>query len=489
MFKHTYPIGFRKVLRGRPAAWAERLARFCLAGLIFLVAACGPLPETGVPAPATDAPLPGGVSDPATAMATSGPTAAPAEGQPTPAATSTGLPRLPDEPEPELYPDLSAGELPAGPAEFLLPLTIRHLGADRAVLFFELRQPAEGFLLYQQVAPERQATQAIPLTGGTTRHQLVLEGLAPGAEYLAVVGLRDAQGALTQPLLAGQAWGSLRFRALSGEAPLRVGVLGDASFGDPGTEALVQEMAGHDLDFVLHTGDVVAEIQDDDGPVDAYKKKFYQTLSPLLHRLPVYTVIGNHDYDAPARWEDSVFYYYAFPPFPDPQFEGINPQGKNQFYAFAYGDIQFLMLDTQVIFGVEGREAEQAWMAERLADPRFRYTIPVFHVPPFFSGSVHPNDQLPVRRSWHPLFAAAQVPLALSGHSHHYERLQAEGITYIVTGGGSSILYAPGEVLAESQVFARRTHFVLLEIHPDRIDLAAIDRDGEQIDQATIPLP
>jgi predicted phosphodiesterase len=246
-------------------------------------------------------------------------------------------------------------------------------------------------------------------------------------------------------------------------------------------------MVSHNPDFVIHTGDVVAEIQENNGPVEAYALKFYKTLSPLLHQLPVYTVIGNHDYDAAARWQDSYFYYYAFPPITDQRF--INPPQKrdNQYYAFAYNDIQFLMLDSQVFFGASGREEQETWMTERLSDPRFRYTIPVFHVPPFFSGSVHPDDQLPVRQFWHPIFVPAHIPLVFSGHSHHYERLEADGIAYIVSGGGSGTLYASGEILPESQLYSRRTHFVFMEIYRDHIELTAIDKEGELFDQAVIP--
>ena len=418
---------------------------------------------------------------------------------PSPIATRPAAPPIPSELTATPFPNFVEGELPAGPAAYLLPLTTRHLGEDRAVLFFELSEPGEGYLLYQEILPGQLEAEvvppgllevkAIPFSAAETRQQLTLDGLTPGTEYLAVVGVKDAQGTLRQPAFLGENWGSVRFRTLSGRVPLRVGVFGDASFGDPATEALVQQMAGQDLDFVLHTGDVVAKIQENSGPVEAYALKYYQTLAPLLHQLPIYTVIGNHDYDQPARWKDSYFYYYAFPPFPDPPFGDAPQQGKQQYYAFAVHGIQFLMLDSQVIFGVSGREAQAAWMAERLADPRFRYTIPVFHVSPFFSGAVHPEDQIPVRRSWHPVFASARVPLAVSGHSHHYERLAIDGITYIVSGGGSRILYAPGEVLPQSQVFARRTHFVLLEIYPDRIELSAVDKDGEWFDQAAVPLP
>lgn len=47
------------------------------------------------------------------------------------------------------------------------------------------------------------------------------------------------------------------------------------------------------------------------------------------------------------------------------------------------------------------------------------------------------------------------MPLVLSGHSHHYERLFADGITYFVSGGGSGTLYAIGDILPESQLSMR----------------------------------
>jgi hypothetical protein len=101
---------------------------------------------------------------------------------------------------------------------------------------------------------------------------------------------------------------------------------------------------------------------------------------------------------------------------------------------------------------------------------------------------VHPDDGRPVRLSWNWRFEESNVPLALSGHFHHYERLISNGITYIVSGGGSSTLYAKGESLPESQLYARKTHFVLLEIFEDHIDLTAISLDGEIIDQSTVQI-
>jgi 3',5'-cyclic AMP phosphodiesterase CpdA len=202
----------------------------------------------------------------------------------------------------------------------------------------------------------------------------------------------------------------------------------------------------------------------------------------------VYTVPGNHDYDADIRLGQTPFYYHAFPPFPDPGFPGQEAAERNQYYAFRRDDLQFILLDTQVLFGVSGREDQARWLSERLNDPRSGPTIAVMHVAPYSSSSVHPTDSLPPRQQWVPLLEAADVPLVLSGHFHGYERLAANGITYLVAGGGSSTLYAFADRLPESQASARRTHFVLLEVDGGPIRLTAIALGGEVLDQATVTL-
>ena len=320
---------------------------------------------------------------------------------------------------------------------------------------------------------------------GQTRQAIPLEGLAAGVSYQAQVLLGSEAAGFEQLEFAGEPWGSVRFRTAGGEHPLRVGVLGDASFGDEATTELVNLMASQDLDFVIHTGDVVYETDSSD-LLNSYVKNFYLPFSPLLHEMPVYTVLGNHDYDDVLVWQGDPFYDYAFPPFEDPAFSYPESRRNNQYYAVTYQDIQFLFLDSQTFFGVEGRADQDAWLEERLADTRFRFTIPIFHVAPYSSSVVHPDDSRPVRLIWNPLFEQYGVPLSFSGHFHHYERLVANGITYIVSGGGSSVLYAQGEALPESQVYLRRTHFVLMEIYEDEIRLTAISKEGELLDQAVV---
>lgn len=382
-------------------------------------------------------------------------------------------------------PDYFSQAYPIGDNGYVIPLTARRVADDWGTFFFELQQPSDGKLVYRDEVTLTQGEMAF--TANETRQMITIEGLTPGANYQALVLLGSEGSGYQQPGFAGEEWGEIQFHTVGNDWPLRVGVLGDASFGDVATQALVDLMSSQNLDFVIHTGDVVYETESLDIK-NSYLQKFYLPFKSLLRKGPVYTVLGNHDYDYAVRWQEAPFYDYAFPPFPDPDFSYPDSRRGNQYYALAYQDIQFLMLDTHVFAGGEGREEQDAWLAERLTDGRFRITIPVFHVAPYSSSIVHPDDRLPVLYSWNWRFEQANVPLSLSGHFHHYERLIANGITYVVTGGGSSTLYAQGELLPESQIYARRTHFVLLEIYADHIELAAISVEGDVIDRATIPI-
>ncbi len=245
-------------------------------------------------------------------------------------------------------------------------------------------------------------------------------------------------------------------------------------------------MAAYPLDFVIHTGDLVYQTSENASTAEAFALKYYRPFSPILHHTPVYAVPGNHEYAKDACVDNQPFYFDVFAPLADLD-QGDQPvTGKRQYYAIVYQNIQFLFLDSQVFFGEEGKQEQEDWLKERLQDDRFIYSVVIFHIPPFTSSLIHPKDSLPVRQDLQPLFAAARVPLVLSGHSHNYERLNVDGTTYIVSGGGSGELYPAGKHDPHSQVFSMSSHFVLLELYSDHISITAIDTDGEIIDQSTV---
>ncbi len=266
-----------------------------------------------------------------------------------------------------------------------LPLTIQHVSETGATLFFELETPADGGLLYWSSAEPDQIS-VVPISADVDRHQVRLEGLIPGAQYQAVVGLSVGGNLYQSPNFRGREWGLVNFHTLGGEEPLRIGVIGDSGLGEQSTLALAEQMASQDLDFVLHTGDVVYLMNNHPDPFEAYAEKYYEPLAPLLHEMPIYPVVGNHDIERATLWEGKPFYYYAFPPFITPTYSPSDFNGQNQWYAVAFGPLQFLMLDTQTLFGEAGLAEQTAWLEDRLADERFEFTIPVFHVPPYSSG-------------------------------------------------------------------------------------------------------
>jgi hypothetical protein len=370
---------------------------------------------------------------------------------------------------------------------YTLPPVIQNVTENSAVVFFELSNPADGLIVYSPTSdPSRQTI--IQIDQLSARHQVVIPNLEPDTEYKVSVGMKSTVPNLLQsPGYRGESWDSVRVKTLRNETPVRGAIIGDGGFGSETTFRLANEMAANDLDFVLYAGDIVYNIGDDIDPYEAFALKYYLPLAPLLKTIPVYPAVGNHDVEPAARVENVPFYYTAFPPFPDPRFAPSDHEGRNKWYAFSYADIQFLSLDSQVFYNEEGEEIQTTWIQERLADTRFTNSIPFFHIPPFNSGN-HTFDGLPVRDNWIPLFEGSNVPLVISGHDHNYQHLQVNGISYLISGGASEVLYDQQVLLPESVYFARRTHYVLMEIYPDRIDLRAIALGGETIDQFTVLL-
>jgi len=379
-------------------------------------------------------------------------------------------------------------ELPTSGIAYILPLTVQAVSEQSAQLLFELERPTEGSLLLRQVGQAGAFVQAFPISSNAPYQMLTVTPLEPDTEYEAILALRAPDGTFLQPAFLGEAWGSVHFHTLSDIEPLRVGVIGDSGFGESVTAKLAEQMAAYHLDFVIHTGDLVYQVSENANPAEAFALKFYRPFSPILHRMPIFAVPGNHEYAKDARVDGSPYYFHAFPPLSDAKWATQPLPAKRQYYALVYQNIQFIFLDSQVFFGEEGRKEQDAWLTQRLQDDQFAYSVVITHVPLFTSSFIHPADSLPVRQAWQPLFASVQVPLVLSGHSHNYERLEVDGITYVVTGGGSAELYPAGKHDPHSQAFSMSSHFVLLEFYDDQIAITAIDKNGKILDQAQVPV-
>jgi hypothetical protein len=443
-------------------------------GLVFLLAAssgCKPVHSTGS--------LP-----PTVGLSKASPS--PVSTATTPPATSAPLATLTAQapsPEPVV--------IAQGTASYIRPPTVQFISETSAIIVFELDNPDGYSLRYWPSGQGVREMITIPLDPGQNSYTIKLQNLSPGADYLAGVFAEDGNGTFAAPLFGDEVWDPVRIHTLpEGGLPIRIAVLGDSGFGQDLTHDLTQAMADQHPDVFIHAGDLVYNAGQEDTPVAAFQFKFFATLAPILHQTAVFPVVGNHELYDDARWNGRAYYYEVFPMLPELENSEawVDVQaGNREWYQVSVGPFQFLFLNTQ-LFYVGGLRSEQdQWLAERLADDSYSYSIPIFHVPPYTSGR-HRLDGTPVIRSWVPLFESNDVPLVISGHDHNYERLFQNGVTYLVSGGGSSALYQQGRPLDISQVFFAQSHFVILDMMRDSIRLAAYDRTGELLDEQTIEL-
>jgi len=372
---------------------------------------------------------------------------------------------------------------PVGDIHYRLPLTIQYVDEVSATFHFELSQPASGILYLRPEIDDDEGIIQVPFSEGLMQ-QIRVEGLQADHMYEVMVLLGE-EGTLPQFL--DQAWGPLQICTARSEGPLRIGVIGDASFGDSVSVQLVQRLAEMELDFVIHVGDVVDVLEYGVDPYEAYAYGYYVPFEPLLMQMPVYSIPGNHDYDADILFEGVPFYFRAFPAFDGVMRPEGEPGEQIAAYAFSRGGVQFLFLDSQVFYGADGRDVQDAWMRERLEDPAYDMTIPIFHIGPFTCSTVHPEESLVVRTSWVHRLQTGRVPLVLSGHYHGYERAEDADITYVISAGGSEILYAQGPWLPETRAAQRVSHVVVLEIGYGQVSVEALDVSGNPIDAVTLP--
>jgi tartrate-resistant acid phosphatase type 5 len=151
-----------------------------------------------------------------------------------------------------------------------------------------------------------------------------------------------------------------------------------------------------------------------------------------------------------------------------------------RFYTFANGPARVVVLDANT----PDDPAQTEFLESSLASASEPVRIVAFHQPARTSG-IHPPGEAQ-QRNWEPIMRRHGVSLVLQGHNHLYERIEANGITYVTTGGGGAALnpcVRPTEGLRTCRL---SHHFLELDVLPGEIALRAISARGNVIDEAEI---
>jgi predicted phosphodiesterase len=304
-------------------------------------------------------------------------------------------------------------------------------------------------------------------------HMVTLKGLRPETHYVYRVESVDDQGRKLESEL-------FTFRtAPEGPAAIRFTIVGDTQDQPHVNKRIAEHMWNERPDFFMIVGDLVGT----GANKTHWVEHFFGSMRPLLSRVPLIPVIGNHEGDARL--------YYDYMSVPQPEY----------WYRFTYGDAEFFVVDSNR--DVSPGSEQFAWLEKSLSESTARWKFVAHHHPPFSSDeddygnlwqgqSTRGDLRL---RAFTGLYEKYGVDVVWTGHIHSYERTWPiqkgraadEGPIYIVCGGGGGGLETHGPTRPEfSNRIRHGHHYCVVSIHNDVFEMAAFDIEGRQFDQLRI---
>ncbi|MCP4837558.1 MAG: hypothetical protein GY895_22665 [Phycisphaera sp.] len=230
--------------------------------------------------------------------------------------------------------------------------------------------------------------------------------------------------------------------------------------------------------LLVHAGDLVTT----GGDKGHWVNHFFPNMRPLIDRVPIMPVLGNHEQDAKL--------YYDYMSLPAPE----------RWYTFSYGDADFFMIDGNRSLADESEQLD--WLESSLAASDAEWKFAILHQPPWTSDSNDYGDTLETgssrgdmnSRNITSLLERYGVDICFSGHVHDYERTfpmvegdvvpwDEGGVIYVTTAGGGGHLedFDPANTTFGHRK-ARRHHFVYCGIHDGILEFQAMDEDGRLFD-------
>ena len=310
------------------------------------------------------------------------------------------------------------------------------------------------------------------------RHRITLDGLQPETSYLYQVRSEDSTG------LVCESEAQLLKTAVAEDTPFSFAVTSETggTCKDDYNREIFDQIRLHRPDFLMVVGDSVCHGK----RYDDWNRFFFHPAKDVLATIPFYMVPGNH--------EENSEWFYEFVGYPEP---------KN-YHAFRYGNTHFIGLDsTAVVEYVDGgpRLIEGAFepgapqydfLTRELQGSEAVWKIVYFHYPPFVSADYQVEDM----RVLCPVLEEYGVHVVFNSHTIVYERshpirnnrLDLEnGITYVVAGGAGAMQQWFHHTRAWHTAHAiGRPHFVQVSIAGTRLELKAIDNEGNLFDMAVI---
>jgi uncharacterized protein (TIGR03437 family) len=397
---------------------------------------------------------------------------------------------------------------------------LQNVASDRATVMWATLESGSGTVRYStdQKTWRTAAARISPFLPAQTglvfayyQYEADLSPLSPATDYyyqILVDGaeIADGTGTTIQPI---------RFRT-AGPGPFNYLAFGDSGINSTEQRTLAAMMMREpNISLILHTGDIAylhgtfQEFQSNH--FDIYGSSRPSLNGNLMRSIPFFLTPGNHEYYNPS----GLFPYLSL--FSHPT-EGVPAADAGRYYSFDWGNAHFVSLDTNITDGTEPNEPWKIyaltpltnaingnggmlkWLDQTLAGSRKFWRIVFFHQSPY-AGGRNASDAAGKAFRDHiaPILEHHEVPLAMNGHEHSYQRSKpvrnnvavgaGEGTVYITTGGGGYGLYelTPPPPVGDMTAYAESVHhYMRVEVQPYQITLRAIRIDGKEIDRLTL---
>ena len=256
---------------------------------------------------------------------------------------------------------------------------------------------------------------------------------------------------------------------------LRFAVIGDFGSAGPDLAAVAALIDSWEVNLILTTGDNNYPLGAPFTIDENIGQYFHAYIFPYLGvygegaaQNRFFPSMGNHDW----IWLDGQPYldYFELP-------------GNERYYAFSWDFIDFFILssDWEEPDGITPDSTQGQWLQSELSASTAAWQVVVFHHAPYSSGYHGPTKHM----QWP--FADWGADVVLSGHDHHYERLEVDDLLYIVQGLSGGTIYGLYDTYPGSQVRYNSTYGALLvEATPDQLSFRFYNIDGELIDEYTL---
>ncbi|XP_044484719.1 purple acid phosphatase 15-like [Mangifera indica] len=241
--------------------------------------------------------------------------------------------------------------------------------------------------------------------------------------------------------------------------PGRIAIVGDLGL-TYNTTSTVSHMISNRPDLILLVGDVTyANLYLTNGTgADSYSFSFSSTpihetyqprwdywgrfMQPLVSKVPIMVVEGNHEYEEQA--ENKTFVAYSSR-FAFPHNESGSP--STFYYSFNAGGIHFIMVGAYISYNKSGEQYK--WLKRDLAKVNREVTpwlVATWHPPWYSTYTAHYREAECMRVAMEELLYKYGVDIVFNGHVHAYERsnrvynytLDPCGPVYITVGDGGN---------------------------------------------------